>query len=157
MGVSGCGKTTVGKLLSKPTGWNFYDADDFHPPENIEKMSQRIRLTDGDRQPWLHTLKNLIDDIIAQNNHGIIACSALKSFYREILHGEHQNIHWVYLQGDYLVILERIKKRKNHFMKPEMLRSQFDDLEEPTNALTLSILLPLEDIVNQILAHLNLL
>ncbi|MGF1485865.1 MAG: gluconokinase [Prochloraceae cyanobacterium] len=147
MGVAGSGKTTIGKLLSKQLGYSFHDGDDFHPPENIEKMSRGIPLEDGDRLPWLLSLKKLIDS----NDNIIIACSALKKSYREILQKGNQRVIWIYLKGEYSEILSRIENRQDHFMEKEMLRSQFEILEEPQNAIAVSIAEDPETIVEKIL------
>lgn len=148
MGVSGSGKSTIGQLLSQKLGWPFYDGDDFHPPENIAKMRQGIPLTDDDRKSWLSTLRTLIE----LNQNAIIACSSLKESYREYLQGKRTDLIWIYLKGTYEEILERMQHRTNHFMKPEMLRSQFATLEEPKNALVIDISLPPEKIIKQIVA-----
>lgn len=155
MGVAGSGKSTIGHGLSERTGWPFYDADAFHPPENIKKMRQGIPLTDADRQPWLLAVRNLIDEIIGNRSHGIIACSALKNDYRNYLQGERQDIYWVYLKGDYSQILERLHQRQEHFMKSQMLPSQWEILEEPENALTVSISNAPETILDTVLKYLN--
>ena len=155
MGVAGSGKTSVGKLLSDRTGWNFYDADDFHPAENIAKMSRGIPLNDEDRKPWLLKLKNLIDLTISQDKNAILACSALKSSYREILQIHHPEVILIYLQGDYEQILARIQQRKDHFMQAEMLRSQFKILEEPQADLVINVALSPEAIVEQIIKYFN--
>ena len=147
MGVAGSGKTTVGKILSKRLGYPFYDGDDFHPQENIEKMSRGIALEDSDRLPWLLRLKELIE----RENKIIIACSALKTSYREILQVENKGVIWIYLKGEYSEILGRIETRQGHFMKREMLGSQFETLEEPKDAITISISDDREVIVEQIL------
>ena len=147
MGVAGSGKTTVGKLLSKRLGYPFYDGDDFHPQENIEKMSRGIALEDSDRLPWLLRLKELIE----RENKIIIACSALKISYREILQVENKGVIWIYLKGEYSEILGRIETRQGHFMKREMLGSQFETLEEPKDAITISISDDREVIVERIL------
>ncbi|PSF35240.1 gluconate kinase [Aphanothece hegewaldii CCALA 016] len=148
MGVSGSGKSTIGQLLSKKLGWPFYDGDDFHPPENVAKMRQGIPLTDEDRHSWLSTLRSLIE----QHQNGIIACSSLKESYREFLQGDRSDLVWIYLKGSYEEILERMQHRTNHFMKPQMLRSQFATLEEPKNALVIDISLSPEKIIEQIVA-----
>ena len=155
MGVAGSGKTSVGKLLSDRTGWNFYDADDFHPAENIAKMSRGIPLNDEDRKPWLLKLKNLIDLTISQDKNAILACSALKSSYREILQIHNPEVILIYLQGDYEQILARIQQRKDHFMQAEMLRSQFKILEEPQADLVINVALSPEAIVEQIIKYFN--
>ena len=151
MGVAGSGKTTVGKLLSDRTGWTFYDADDFHPAENIAKMSHGIPLNDEDRKPWLIKLKHLIDTTISDKKSAVLACSALKSSYREILQSDRPEIILIYLQGDYEQILARMKHRQAHFMQAEMLRSQFKILEEPQADLVVNVSLSPKAIVEQII------
>ncbi|MEO1692039.1 MAG: gluconokinase, GntK/IdnK-type, partial [Cyanobacteria bacterium J06631_6] len=106
MGVSGSGKSTVGKLLGDRTGWNFYDADDFHPQANVDKLSSGVALTDSDRLPWLRELQKLISSTLDSNQSGILACSALKSEYRQILQQDNDGVVFVYLQGDYDFIQE---------------------------------------------------
>ncbi|ELR98241.1 gluconokinase [Gloeocapsa sp. PCC 73106] len=151
-GVSGSGKSTIGKLLGQRLGWDFYDGDDFHPPENIEKISRGIALSDADRQLWLLALKNIINDVLFRQKNAVIACSALKISYRYFLQGNHQNICWIYLKGTYEQILERMKLRQDHFMKPEMLRSQFDILEEPAiNTFVINISHSPDEIIEQIM------
>ena len=153
MGVAGSGKTTVGKLLSDRTGWTFYDADDFHPVENINKMSCGIPLSDEDRKPWLLELKKLIQDTLTQEQCAILACSALKSSYREMLEVDRPEVILIYLQGDYAQISSRIQQRQAHFMEVEMLRSQFQILEEPQADLVVNVSLSPEAIVEQIIKH----
>lgn len=155
MGVSGSGKSTVGKLLSDRTGWTFYDADNFHPAENIDKMSRGISLNDEDRKPWLLKLKSLIDNIISQDRSAVLACSALKSSYREILQGDRSKVVLIYLQGNYEQILARMKQRQGHFMSAEMLRSQFKILEEPQADLVVNVALSPEAIVEKIVKYLD--
>ena len=149
MGVSGSGKTTIGNLLSHDLGWDFYDADDYHPPANIEKMSRGIPLTDEDRQPWLQTLQNLIRDCIQKNKQVIIACSALKETYRNKLHVNHI-VQFVYLVGSFELIKERLLKRQRHFMNTDLLDSQFAALEEPQDVLAIDISATPEEIVSAI-------
>ncbi|MGL5832439.1 MAG: gluconokinase [Waterburya sp.] len=157
MGVSGSGKSTIGKLLAESTGWAFYDADDFHPTVNLDKMHGGIALTDCDRLPWLAALQQLIADHLDGDRPGILACSALKAQYRQILRGESSQVFFVYLQGNYDAIQSRIQQRLGHFMSPDLLRSQFDILEEPHDALTINIALPPKSIVDEILksAHIS--
>jgi gluconokinase len=139
MGVSGSGKTTVGKLLAKELGWRFYDADDYHPAANIEKMRQGIPLTDEDRKPWLQTLKNLIDDAQDKGENIVLACSALKHAYQEYL-GQHQDlVQYVFLSGSEEVIRKRLASRKGHFMNPALLASQFQILEPPEDAILVDV------------------
>ena len=151
MGVSGTGKSTIGKLLSDRTGWDFADADDFHPPANIEKMSRGIALNDRDRLPWLEELQKLISQTLSQNKTGILACSALKSQYRRILRGESDKVVFIYLAGDYNQIQARIQQRRGHFMNSDLLLSQFKTLEEPKDALVIDVCMTPEQIVESIL------
>lgn len=148
MGVSGCGKTSVGQKLAETLGWDFYDADDFHPPANIAKMTSGIPLTDADRAPWLESLRTLISACVQSNRPGVLACSALKERYRQTLLRGNPGAQLVYLKGSYNLIWSRMAQRPGHYMKPEMLKSQFDALEEPHNALTIDISLSVEQIVN---------
>jgi gluconokinase len=128
-GVSGAGKTTLGKLLARKLGWVFYEADDFHSPANIEKMHAGIPLTDEDRWPWLESLRELIKRLDAKED-AVLACSALKHAYRRFLRVNDQ-VKFVYLRGDYPLVANQLRKRKGHFMNPELLKSQVADLEEP--------------------------
>ena len=151
MGVSGCGKTAVGKLLANQLGWDFYDADDFHPPANVVKMAGGIPLDDSDRAPWLDSLRELILALLKADRSAVLACSALKENYRERLMKDNEGVQLVYLKGSYDLIWSRMSARQDHYMKPHMLQSQFATLEEPTNALTIDISMSLEDIVKNIL------
>jgi len=151
MGVSGSGKTTIGRLLAERLGWPFYDGDDFHSPANIEKMRQGIPLTDEDRQSWLTALANLIRKQISTRQSAVIACSALKKQYRDKLMVDSETVRFVYLKGSYDLIWSRLENRPGHFMKAELLASQFNDLEEPVDALTADINLPPEQIVDLII------
>lgn len=152
MGVSGCGKTSVGKALSERLGWDFYDADDYHPVENVAKMASGIPLNDDDRAPWLRELHQLIAGSLAQGRPGVLACSALKERYRRVLLAGNPGVQLVHLKGSYKLIWSRMNARADHYMKPHMLRSQFEALEEPANALVVDISLPVEEIVERILA-----
>jgi gluconokinase len=129
-GVSGAGKTTIGKLLAQELGWRFYEADDFHSKSSIDKMRRGVPLTDQDRQPWLTKLHELIERCLASNENAVLACSALKEKYRRRLRVNDQ-VKFVYLRGDYALIAEQLQKRHGHFMNPALLKSQFADLEEP--------------------------
>ena len=149
MGVSGSGKTTIGRLLARDLGWDFYDADDYHPPDNIAKMANGIPLTDEDRQPWLQSIQDLIIDLIQQNKHAIIACSALKEIYRNKLHVKHI-VQFVYLLGSFELIKERLTSRQRHFMTTDLLASQFAALEEPQDVLAIDISATPEEIVSAI-------
>lgn len=155
MGVAGAGKSTIGKLLSEQLGWQFYDGDNFHPLENVEKMQRGLPLNDSDRYPWLKALRHLIDNLQTQQENAIIACSALKENYRELLQSKDDNIIWIYLQGNYQQIRERLQQREGHFMKSEMLNSQWEALEAPENAVVIDISLSPPDIVAKILAIMN--
>jgi carbohydrate kinase (thermoresistant glucokinase family) len=131
MGVSGSGKTTVAALLAGRLGWEFEDGDWLHPPENVRKMESGAPLNDDDRWPWLHAIADWIEDHRRRGGHGVIACSALKRAYRDILLGERGDVRLVYLKGDAELIGRRIRARHGHFMPAELLRSQFAALEEP--------------------------
>ncbi|MGK7941001.1 MAG: gluconokinase [Crocosphaera sp.] len=151
MGVSGSGKTTIGKALSQELGYIFYDADDFHPPENIAKMSKGIPLNDGDRLPWLLAIKSVIEEHQKQQENAVITCSALKQSYRDLLEEKITNIIWIYLKGSYATIVKRLQQRSKHFMKDNMLMSQFKTLEEPKKAIIIDINLSVEEILKEII------
>lgn len=140
MGVSGSGKSTVGEGLSAQTGWPFYDADDFHPAANVAKMEAGQALNDDDRWPWLDRLQQLISEHHAQNKSGILACSALKHIYRERLGADLADyVRFAYLDGDFSLIAERMAKRADHYMPVSLLKSQFEALEVPHDAIRLDI------------------
>lgn len=151
MGVSGTGKSTVGKLLAQRTGWDFYDGDDFHSPANLEKLKSGIALSDQDRLPWLQKLQQLIAEHQKSDRPGILACSALKSQYRQILSQDNLAVTFIYLRGDYEAVQARVQQRQGHFMNPQLLHSQFALLEEPDDALVVDIALTPEEIVAKIL------
>ena len=130
MGVAGSGKTTVGRRLAGELGWEFYDADDFHPPANIEKMARGVPLTDEDRRPWLAALGELVRGCLARGAHAVLACSALKGRYRERLLVDGR-VRLAYLKADRQLIRERLTSRRGHYMKAALLDSQFAALEEP--------------------------
>lgn len=172
MGVSGSGKTSLGTFLSEKLGWPFYEGDNFHPKENIEKMVRGEALTDQDRFPWLLRLHEVIERERASGSDALVACSALKRLYRQILlHGStalgsHQNaspctspeVFFVYLHGDYNLIHQRMVARQGHYMKADLLRSQFDILEPPTdeeNVLTLDIRKSLSEMTLEIEKHID--
>ena len=150
MGVSGSGKTTLGKALAQKPGWDFFDADDFHPPENIAKMAAGIPLDDSDRAPWLGALHDQLLSRLSVGRQPVLACSALKAKYRAQLLEGMDGIAVIYLQGSYDLIWSRMSTRERHYMKPEMLQSQFDALEEPKNAIMLDIRMPLKDMIEAI-------
>jgi gluconokinase len=139
MGVSGAGKTTVGHLLANELGWEFHDGDELHSPENKRKMSEGIALNDTDRQPWLASIRDLIEKISARGSNAVIACSALKQSYRDVIAGDHSRVKIVYLKGNRELIAQRIAHRTNHFMNASLLDSQFEALEEPHDAIVVDI------------------
>lgn len=153
MGVSGSGKTTVGVKLAERLGYEFYDADDFHPLENVEKMRNGIPLDDDDRKPWLEILAALMRVKSVENKDLVLACSALKQKYRDILQVS-ENVKFIYLKGDSDLIAERLVKRIGHYMNPQLLQSQFEALEEPKNTLTIEIDAEPDLIVEKILKEL---
>jgi carbohydrate kinase (thermoresistant glucokinase family) len=132
MGVSGSGKTTVAKLLAETSGWQFQEGDTLHPPENVEKMSAGIPLTDADRLPWLRKIAETIDGWRAHGQSGVVTCSALKRSYRDIIVGDRPDVRLVYLKGSHDLIRQRMAARHGHFMPPALLDSQFSTLEEPS-------------------------
>jgi len=150
MGVSGAGKTTIGRLLARERAWPFYDGDDVHPPANVEKMRRGIPLTDVDREPWLRTLRELIERLGAEGRSAVIACSALKQSYRERLAAGLPGVRFVYLRGDPALIRQRLAQRHGHFMPAELLQSQLEALEQPHDAIVVDVAAPLEAIVGQI-------
>lgn len=151
MGVSGCGKTSVGEKLAEELGWDFYDADNFHSPANVSKMAKGIPLNDDDRVAWLEALRDLISSCLRMKMPGVLACSALKESYRQKIIDGNTEIKLIYLKGSYELIWSRMQQREGHYMKPEMLKSQFDTLQEPENALVVDISMPVERIVKLIL------
>jgi carbohydrate kinase (thermoresistant glucokinase family) len=131
MGVSGCGKTTIGAALSEKLGWPYADADEFHPPANVAKMSSGAPLTDEDRKPWLEAIAARIDRVRNAGQHAIVSCSALKRVYRDVLVGDRTDVRLVLLDGTKEEIFARMSARKNHFMPLGLLDSQFATLERP--------------------------
>jgi len=155
MGVTGAGKTTVGRLLADQSGWEFADADDFHPPANVEKMRQGIPLNDDDRWPWLEYLRQAITDWIAAQRNVVLACSALKRSYRKELQVGPE-VRFVYLKGSTNLIADRLRSRHGHFADEQILAGQFADLEEPETAVIVEIASKPEQIVAQIREKLGL-
>ena len=154
MGVVGAGKTTVGSLLAQKLGWQFADADDFHPAANIEKIRRGLRLDDSDRAPWLAALRNAILRWNAERQNAVLACSALKRKYRDELRVD--GVQFVYLKGNYELIEQRLRSRRGHFASDSILKSQFEDLEKPDDAITVEIDKTPEAIVSEIVQKLKL-
>jgi gluconokinase len=155
MGVTGSGKTTVGRMLAAELGWNYYDADDFHSPANIEKMKRGIPLDDADRKPWLEALRDLIRNRLERSENCVLASSALKRSYRDYLLVDEQ-VRLIYLRGSYELIKKRLSERRGHYMNPQLLDSQFETLEEPEGHLTIDVSLPSAEIVKSIRDQLGL-
>jgi len=155
MGVVGSGKTTIGNLLADELAWRFADADDFHPKSNVEKIRHGISLSDADRQPWLERLRTEITHWIAADQNVVLACSALKRTYRHELEAGPQ-VHFVYLKGSASLIADRLRSRHGHFADEKILASQFDDLEEPEQAVTVDISGTPQQIVAEIREKLGL-
>jgi gluconokinase len=149
MGPAGAGKTTVGELLAAQLRWEFADADNFHPPANIEKMSHGIPLHDEDRIPWLHALRDAILQWDAQGQNVVLACSALKRSYRELLL-INSHVKLVYLKGSFELFRDRLRARKGHYAGEQILAGQFADLEEPEDAITIDSAQPPEEIAAEI-------
>jgi len=156
MGPMGCGKTTIGKMLAEKLGWSFYDGDDFHPKENVEKMRAGIALTDEDRKLWLKKLHTNIQRWLREKQNSILACSALKQAYRDMLGVDQNTVRTVYLKGSYELLRKRIEERQHPYMDKNLLRSQLDTLEEPKDGLTVDISATPETIVRIIMSRLHL-
>lgn len=154
MGVSGCGKTTIGQALAKQLGLPYYDADDFHSLSNIDKMKHGIPLNDEDRMPWLTLLADNIKTWEAQGG-AVLSCSALKESYRNLLASKSNKVTWVYLKGSFELILSRLEHREGHYMKSDLLQSQFETLEEPNYGIHISIENSTEDIISAIISKLK--
>jgi len=156
MGPMGSGKTTIGKMLAEKLGWPFYDGDSFHPKENVEKMRAGIALTDEDRRLWLEKLRDNIQGWLKKRQDTILACSALKQAYRDILGVDQKTVRTVYLKGSYQLLRKRIEERQHPYMDKNLLRSQLDTLEEPEEGLHVDISAPSKTIVNTIIQNLKL-
>jgi carbohydrate kinase (thermoresistant glucokinase family) len=154
MGVSGSGKSTVGKALAQALGWVFADADDYHSESNRAKLTRGEPLTDADREPWLLRLHGLLEQHLQTNQPLVLACSALKERHREILTQNLEGIQVVFLSGSRELIAERMRQR-THFMPVSLLESQLQTLEPPTQAITVDIGKPLEGIVEEVLVQLS--
>ena len=155
MGVAGSGKSTVGRMLAAALGWPYYEADDFHSPSNVEKMSRGLPLDDTDRLPWLRAIRAKIDGCRAAGQNAVFSCSALKEKYRVQLDIGAADILLVHLTGDSATILARVGQRQGHYLKPELVQSQFDALESPSEALSLDIKQSPEEIVQVIIRKLH--
>ena len=155
MGTTGAGKTTIGTMLAAQFNWQFADADAFHPPANIEKMSHGIPLNDADRAPWLAAMRKAILEWIAAGKNVVLACSALKRAYRDELRPSTE-VNMIYLKGTYALFAERIRQRHGHFAGEGILAGQFADLEEPTDAITIDAAKTPEEIIAEIRKQLGL-
>ena len=155
MGVTGSGKSTVGKLLAQQLGWKFFEGDDFHSPVNIEKMRRGMLLNDDDRRSWLEAIRESIRQMVERSENAVIACSALKHSYRQMLRitGE---VVFVYLKANIDIVRERLKNRTGHFMNPNLIQSQFNTLEESEQALRVDASLPPGEIVRRIRTQLRI-
>jgi gluconokinase len=156
MGVSGSGKTTIGTQLAESLHWSFVDADDFHTAANVDKMRRGIPLTEEDRRPWLAALRAQIGQWLEQDRSIVLACSALKAWYRQTLLIDPSRMRLVYLKGPYSLIEQRLARRQGHFMRRELLASQYASLEEPAEALIVDAALRPPDIVQEIRKELHL-
>ena len=155
MGVTGAGKTTIGRMLATALGWEFHDGDDLHSEASKLKMHRGIALDDADRAPWLSAIRKLILAMLSEGRDGVIACSALKQSYRDEIVVDPNLVKVVYLKGSKEVIAERLRNRGGHFMNPDLLQSQFDTLEEPGDAIVVDISVAPQAIVNAIRARLG--
>ncbi len=158
MGVSGCGKSTVGQKIAERLGCAFRDGDEFHSDANRAKMHAGIPLNDDDRKPWLESIRAYMDETTSGGRSLVVACSALKQRYRDVLRGNAGNgshTEFVYLKGSFDLLQSRLAARKDHFFNPNLLRSQFDALEEPTDAVVVDIALPPDAIVDEAVKQLQ--
>jgi gluconokinase len=155
MGVAGSGKSTIGRMLARALGGDFCDADDLHPQANRDKMRRGIPLNDDDRRPWLAAVRALIEHCENASVDAVIACSALKESYRTTLLGGAKDVHLVYLKGSPGLIAQRLAARHGHFFDPALLKSQFDSLEEPGDAIVVDIAETPAQIVDTIMVALG--
>ena len=156
MGVSGSGKTTVGRLLAASLAWPFFDADDFHPPENLAKMGRGVPLDDDDRNLWLDRLAKKVDELALEDISAILTCSCLKEDYRARIAAARDRVEFVYLKGDFKLLEQRLGNRTGHFFRAELLASQFEALEEPRAALVIHVSDAIGEILDQIRSALSL-
>jgi gluconokinase len=156
MGVSGSGKSTIGEMLAARLAWDFHDGDSFHSAEMKEKMRAGLALSDEDRLPWLERIADRIRRSVEAQQHLVIACSALRERYRDLLRNGFDDVRFVYLKGDYDCVRSRLATRSHEFMNPDLLASQFEALEEPGDALVVSIEDTPELMVKRIIAALGL-
>ncbi len=154
MGVCGCGKSAVAQAFAQRSGWNYLDADEYHPPENVSKMASGEALTDADRAPWLERLNALLIAARSEKRRTALACSALKKSYRDLLRANGLEIQFVFLDGSRELLLSRLGERSDHFMPSTLLDSQLQTLERPQNALIIDITPPLEHVVDSVEAAL---
>jgi len=152
MGVCACGKSTIGEQLAAKLGRKFIDGDDLHPRTNIQKMASGQPLDDEDRKPWLERIRDAAYSLENKNEHGIIVCSALKQKYRDQIRDGNQNVTFLFLDGDMALILERMRQRQGHFMKENMVKSQFETLERPDNEAG-TLVVSIEGSIDDVVAH----
>ncbi|WP_046209578.1 gluconokinase [Vibrio sp. ECSMB14105] len=152
MGVSACGKSTVGEHLAKRLGRKFIDGDDLHPRANIQKMASGQPLNDNDRIPWLERVSDAAYSLESKNEHGIIVCSALKKKYRDQIRKGNNNITFLFLDGDIDLILQRMRQRQGHFMKENMIKSQFETLERPDSEPD-TVVISINDDINSVVDY----
>ncbi len=158
MGVCGCGKSTIGEQLANRLGRQFIDGDDLHPRANIQKMAAGQPLNDADRQPWLESIREAAHRFESHNEHGVLVCSALKKDYREQIRKGNKQVTFVFLDGDMALILERMRMRQGHFMKENMVKSQFDTLERPDHepqTIVVSIQGSIDQVIDRIVTALQ--
>ncbi|HVL55495.1 MAG TPA: gluconokinase [Burkholderiaceae bacterium] len=155
MGVSGSGKSAVGEALARALQWQFFDADDFHPPHNVRKMAAGIPLDDADRAPWLERLNAVLRHAVARGGCAVLACSALRQRYRDALRDRVPNLAFVHLAGEFALIEKRLAQRQHRYMPSSLLRSQFEALEPPLDAAVVDIAAPPDQIVAALIARLH--
>jgi gluconokinase len=150
MGVSGSGKSHIGRLLAADLGWPFIEGDDLHPPANIARMASGVPLTDREREPWLEEIRRTLTSLDGAGESAVLACSALRKEFRQRLAEGLSSVRFVFLAGSYELILERLRARRGHFMPPALLRTQFATLEIPEESISIDVSGTPEEIVAQI-------